>query len=243
MPLESKEAAEYEYEVIREEWEKISPFLAPRNDQVMGKSKSTRTKRKFSLEESEALGAEGPSNSRSKRDKVHSEPLIKPWEMAELAKQPTENMDLKLPSPGTSEEEEKAPVYCGPLQPEKALSLGHRDQKAPSLAQSWTSLEMLKKTLVDIMKLKVKVQEKQTAVLSMKQKSRKSARKEIMVMEKELQELQEQLCTEQEQHQQRVEQLEKMFCGEQEQEVQQELFVLCLYDAKHRSGQPVVYMS
>ncbi|XP_019405182.1 PREDICTED: cap-specific mRNA (nucleoside-2'-O-)-methyltransferase 1 isoform X5 [Crocodylus porosus] len=218
VPLESKEAAEYEYEVIREEWEKISPFLAPRNDQVMGKSKSTRTKRKFSLEESEALGAEGPSNSRSKRDNVHSEPLIKPWEMTELAKQPTENMDLKLPSPGTSEEEEKAPVYCGPLQPEKALSLGHRDQKAPSLAQSWTGLEMLKNTLVDIVKLKVKVQEKQTAVLSMKQKSRKSAWKEIVVVEKELQELQEQLSTEQEQHQQRVEQLEKTFCGEQQEQ-------------------------
>nr|XP_042704419.1 E3 ubiquitin-protein ligase RNF8 isoform X3 [Chrysemys picta bellii] len=218
VPLDNKETAEYEYEVIKEEWEKVSPFLAPRNDQLMGKPKGARTKRKLSLEESEASGAEGPSNSRSKRDRVScdSEPLGRSCGRAELAKQPTENMDVKLPSPGPSVEEDKATVYCNPMNSEKAVSLSHKDQKASSLAQSWTGLEMLRKTLGNIMKLKVKVEEKQTAVLSVK-KSRKSGQKEIRVMEQELRELQDQLCTEQEHQQQRVEQLERTFYEEQQQ--------------------------
>ncbi|CAM5102248.1 unnamed protein product [Eretmochelys imbricata] len=220
VPLDNKETAEYEYEVIKEEWEKVSPFLAPRNDQLMGKPKGARTKRKLSLEESEASGVEGPSNSRSKRDRVSSdsEPLGISWGRAELAKQPTENMDVKLPSPGPSMEEDKATVYCNPMNSEKAISLSHKDQKASSLAQSWTGLEMLRKTLGNIMRLKVKVDEKQTAVLSVK-KSRKSGQKEIRVMEQELQELQDQLCTEQEHQQQRVQQLEKIFYEEQQQQL------------------------
>ncbi|XP_037751451.1 E3 ubiquitin-protein ligase RNF8 isoform X3 [Chelonia mydas] len=220
VPLDNKETAEYEYEVIKEEWEKVSPFLAPRNDQLMGKPKGARTKRKLSLEESEASGVEGPSNSRSKRDRVSSdsEPLGISWGRAELAKQPTENMDVKLPSPGPSMEEDKATVYCNPMIAEKAISLSHKDQKASSLAQSWTGLEMLRKTLGNIMRLKVKVDEKQTAVLSVK-KSRKSGQKEIRVMEQELQELQDQLCTEQEHQQQRVQQLEKIFYEEQQQQL------------------------
>ncbi|KAM9155832.1 E3 ubiquitin-protein ligase RNF8 isoform 2-T2 [Pangshura tecta] len=218
VPLDNKETAEYEYEVIKEEWEKVSPFLAPRNDQLMGKPKGARTKRKLSLEESEASGAEGPSNSRSKRDRVScdSEPLGRSYERAELAKQPTENMDVKLPSPGPSVEEDKATVYCNPMNSEKATSLRHKDQKASSLAQSWTGLEMLRQTLGNIMKLKVKVEEKQTAVLRVK-KSRKSGQKEIKVMEQELRELQDQLCTEQEHQQRRVEQLERTFYEEQQQ--------------------------
>nr|XP_025042133.1 cap-specific mRNA (nucleoside-2'-O-)-methyltransferase 1 isoform X1 [Pelodiscus sinensis] len=218
VPLDNKETAEYEYEVIKEEWEKVCPFLAPRNDQVMGKAKGARTKRKLSLEESEASGAEGPSDSRSKRDRVScdSEPLSKSQERAELAKQQTENMDVKLPSPGPSMEEDDAPMYCIPVNSEKAVSLRHKDQKASSLAQSWTGLEMLRKTLGDIMKLKVKMEEKKTAILSVR-KSRKSGQKEIKVMEQELQELQNQLCTEQEHQQQRVEQLERTFYEEQQQ--------------------------
>uniref|UniRef100_A0A452IW57 Ring finger protein 8 n=1 Tax=Gopherus agassizii TaxID=38772 RepID=A0A452IW57_9SAUR len=218
VPLDNKETAEYEYEVIKEEWEKVSPFLAPRNDQLMGKPKGARTKRKLSLEESEASGAEGPSNSRSKRDRVScdSEPLGRSCGRAELAKQPTENMDVKLPSPGPSVEEDKATVYSNPLNSEKATSLSHKDQKASNLAQSWTGLEMLRQTLGNIMKLKVKVEEKQTAVLRVK-KSRKSGQKELRVMEQELRELQDQLCTEQEHQQQRVEQLERTFYEEQQQ--------------------------
>ncbi|XP_054677753.1 E3 ubiquitin-protein ligase RNF8 isoform X3 [Grus americana] len=215
VPLENKETAEYEYEVIKEEWEKIRPFLAQRND--LGKARSSRTKRKFSLEELETPESEGPSNSRSKRDRVscENEPLGKSWGRAEEARQLTEKMDVKLPSPGPSEED-GGPVRSSSVHSEKALSDPHKDQKVSGLAQSWTGLEMLRKTLVDIMKLKVKVQEKQRAVLNVKQKRRKCAQKEIQAMEQELQELQDQLCMEQEHHQQQVEELERTFSKEQQ---------------------------
>ncbi|NXO51222.1 RNF8 ligase, partial [Aramus guarauna] len=215
VPLENKETAEYEYEVIKEEWEKIRPFLAQRSD--LGKARSSRTKRKFSLEDLETPESEGPSNSRSKRDRVscENEPLGKSWGRTEEAKQLTEKMDVKLPSPGPSEED-SSPVRSSYVRSEKALSVPHNDQKGSGLAQSWTGLEMLRKTLVDIMKLKVKVQEKQRAVLNVKQKRRKCAQKEIQAMEQELRELQDQLCMEQEHHQQQVEELERTFSKEQQ---------------------------
>ncbi|NXW29924.1 RNF8 ligase, partial [Phaetusa simplex] len=215
VPLENKETAEYEYEVIKEEWEKIRPFLARRND--LGKAKSSRTKRKFSLEESETSGSEGPSNSKSKRDRVScgNEPLGESWGRVEEAKHLTGKMDVKLPSPGPSEED-SGPVGHRPVHSEKALSVTHKEPKGSGLAESWTGLEMLRKTLVDIMKLKVKVQEKQTAVLNVKQKRRKCAQKEILAMEQELRELQDQLCMEQEHQQQQVEELERTFSKEQQ---------------------------
>ncbi|NWX14249.1 RNF8 ligase, partial [Aegotheles bennettii] len=212
VPLENRETAEYEYEVIKEEWEKIRPFLAQRCD--LGKVKSSRTKRKFTLEELETSGSEGPSNSRSKRDRVScdNEPLGKSWGGVEEAKQLTEN--INLPPPGPSED--SAPVCSSPVHSEKAVSVPRKDQKGSGLAQSWNGLEMVRKTLVDIMKLKVKVQEKQRAVLNVKQKRRKCAQKEILAMEQELQELQDQLCTEQEHQQQQVEELERTFSIEQQ---------------------------
>ncbi|XP_014806391.1 PREDICTED: E3 ubiquitin-protein ligase RNF8 isoform X2 [Calidris pugnax] len=215
VPLENKETAEYEYEVIKEEWEKIRPFLAQRSD--LGKAKSSRTKRKFSLEESETSGSEGPSNSRSKRDRVScgNETLGESWGKVEEAKQLTGKMHVKLPSPGPSEQG-SGPVHSSPVSSEKAVSVTHKDQKSSGLEESWTGLEMLRKTLVDIMKLKVKVQEKQTAVLNVKQKRRKCAQKEILAMEQELQELQDQLCMEQEHQQQQVEELERTFSKEQQ---------------------------
>ncbi|KFU84718.1 E3 ubiquitin-protein ligase RNF8, partial [Chaetura pelagica] len=154
VPLENREAAEYEYEVIKEEWEKIRPFLAQRSD--LGKARSSRTKRKFNSEELETSGSEGPSDSRSKRDRVSCDnyPLGKSSGRAEEAKQLTENVDIKLPPPGPSEEEVSDPVLNSPVCSEKAVSVVRKDQKGSGLAQSWNGLEMLKKTLADIMKLK-----------------------------------------------------------------------------------------
>ncbi|NWH81999.1 RNF8 ligase, partial [Piaya cayana] len=213
VPLENKEAAEYEYEVIKEEWEKIRPFLAQKNEP--GRAKSPRTKRKFSLEESS--GSEGPSDSRSKRDRVSfdDETLGKSWGRVEKAKHFTEKMDVKLPSPGPSEED-SGPVHSSLVHSKKIVPVPHKNWKDSGVAQSWTGLEMLKKTLADITKLKVKVQEKQTAVLNVKQKRRKCAKKEILAMEQELRELEDQLYTEQEHHQQQVEELERTFSKEQQ---------------------------
>ncbi|KAM9563780.1 E3 ubiquitin-protein ligase RNF8 isoform 3-T3 [Guaruba guarouba] len=215
VPLENKESAEYEYEVIKDEWEKIRPFLAQRNN--LGKAKTSRTKRKFSPEELETSGSEGPSNSRSKRDRVSfdNELLGRSWGRVEEVKQFTEKMDVKLPSPGPSEED-RGPVCSSPVHTEKAVSVLHKDQKGSGLAESWTGLEKLRKTLVDITELKVKVQEKQAAVLNVKQKRRKCAQKDILAMEQELRQLQSQLCMEQEHHQQQVEELKRTFCKEQQ---------------------------
>ncbi|NXU50961.1 RNF8 ligase, partial [Turnix velox] len=215
VPLENKETAEYEYEVIKAEWEKIRPFLAQRSD--LGNANSSRTKRKFGLEESETSASEGPSNSISKRGRVSfgSEPLGELQGRVEEAKQLTGKMGVKLPSPGPSEEY-SGPVPSSPVRSEKAMSVPHKEQKGSGLAQSWTSLEMVRKTLEGIMKLKVKVQEKQRAVLNVKQKRRKCAQKEVVAMERELQELQDQLCMEQEYQQQQVEELERTFSKEQE---------------------------
>ncbi|NWU27988.1 RNF8 ligase, partial [Dyaphorophyia castanea] len=215
VPLENRETAEYEYEVIQDEWEKIRPFLAQRSD--LGKAKSSRTKRKFSLEELETSASEGPSNSRCKRDRMScdNEPLDKSCRQVEEAKRLTEKMDVMLPSPGPSEGH-SGPVRGSPVHSKKAVTVPEKDQKGSSLAESWTGLKMLRKSLVDTMKLKVKVQEKQTAVLNVKQKHRTCDQKEILVMEQELQELQNQLCMEQEHQQQQVEELERTFCKEQQ---------------------------
>nr|XP_060610053.1 E3 ubiquitin-protein ligase RNF8 isoform X2 [Anolis sagrei ordinatus] len=218
VPLKHRETAEYEYTVIREEWKRIHPFLALKSDQLTEKTKDMRAKRKISLEESEASGAEGPSNSRSKRERVsfENDSLRKSEGVrTELAKQPTESIDI-APLPPKPSKKEKKKNHCSPVQSEHDLCVLSKSQKAPRLAQSWSGLEQIMKTLADMTKLKAKMQETQTAVLNVRQKNKKCAPKEIQVLEKELQNLQDQLCTEQEHQQQRVEQLEKTFYEELE---------------------------
>ncbi|KAF7254737.1 E3 ubiquitin-protein ligase RNF8 [Varanus komodoensis] len=218
VPLRHREKAEYEYTVIKEEWKKVIPFLALKNDQLTEKTKDMRAKRKINFEESEASGAEGPSNSRFKRDRASSNnDCLGKCEgvRAELSKQPTENLGIMLLPPKPSKKEKKK-NHCSTTQPEQhGLLLLSKDQKAPNLAQSWNGLEQIMKTLADMTKLKAKMQEKQTAVLNVRQKN-KYAPKEIQLLEQELQDLRDQICTEQEHQQQRVEQLEKTFYEELE---------------------------
>lgn len=218
MPLKHKETAEYEYKLIKEEWKKVSPFLALKNDQLTEQIKDTRTKRKFNMEEMDASGAEGPSNSRSKRDRASSDnDSLGKLEMgrAELCKQPTENMDIVLLSPRPCKKEKKK-NHCSVGQSEQELSLPSKDQQTPKLKQSWNGLAQIMKTLADMTRLKTEMQEKQTAVLIVRQSNNKCAPKEIQILEQELQDLQNQLCTEQEHQKERMEQLEKTFCEELE---------------------------
>ncbi|XP_020855088.1 E3 ubiquitin-protein ligase RNF8 isoform X2 [Phascolarctos cinereus] len=209
VPLENKENAEYEYEVVEEDWEKIHLCLALKNDKTV--VKCWRTKRKCSLEELDSPGADGSSDSRTKVNKVSHdcEQSGKSCGRAKMAKQAPKSVDQKLASPGPSGE--RAAEDDLQTVSEKAAALSCKEQKGPSLSQSQSSLDMLKKTMAKILKLKVKVQEKQVAVLSVKQQSHEGAQKETVKMEEELQELQDQLFTEQVQQQQRVEQLEKNF--------------------------------
>ncbi|XP_007970937.2 E3 ubiquitin-protein ligase RNF8 isoform X2 [Chlorocebus sabaeus] len=216
VPLENKENAEYEYEVTEEDWETIYPCLSPKNDQMIEKNKELRTKRKFSLDQLGSPGAEGPSNLKSKINKVscESSQSVKSQGKGEVASTPSENLDPKLtalePSKNTG-----APIYPGfPIVTEV-----HHEQKASNSSASQRSLQMFKVTMSRILRLKIQMQEKHEAVMNVKRQTQKGNSKKIVRMEQELQDLQSQLCAEQAQQQARVEQLEKTF-QEEEQHLQ-----------------------
>ncbi|XP_032109498.1 E3 ubiquitin-protein ligase RNF8 isoform X2 [Sapajus apella] len=214
VPLENKENAEYEYEVTEEDWATIYPCLSPKNDQMIEKNKGLRTKRKFSLDELEGPGAEGPSNLKSKINKVSYESgqSVKSQGKGEVASIPSENLNPKLaalePNKTTG-----PPIYPG------FPKVTEAQQKASNSSASQSSLQLFKVTMSRILKLKIQMQEKQEAVRNVKKQTQKGNSKKIVKMEQELQDLQSQLCAEQAQQQARVEQLEKTF-QEEEQHLQ-----------------------
>ncbi|XP_063667899.1 E3 ubiquitin-protein ligase RNF8 isoform X10 [Pan troglodytes] len=216
VPLENKENAEYEYEVTEEDWETIYPCLSPKNDQMIEKNKELRTKRKFSLDELAGPGAEGPSNLKSKINKVSCESgqSVKSQGKGEVASTPSDNLDPKLtalePSKTTG-----APIYPG----FPKVTEVHHEQKASNSSASQRSLQMFKVTMSRILRLKIQMQEKHEAVMNVKKQTQKGNSKKVVQMEQELQDLQSQLCAEQAQQQARVEQLEKTF-QEEEQHLQ-----------------------
>ncbi|XP_030051622.1 E3 ubiquitin-protein ligase RNF8 isoform X2 [Microcaecilia unicolor] len=212
VPLEDSEKAEYEYELTLKELEVIKPFLS---EQSSDKAKGPRSKRKFNVEDADASGAEGPSYSKSKVHRLSSDNVQanKPSSRAQLAKQATERMDPKLSSPGPSRERivsESCTQDC------RELVSGSESQVLPGQAQSRSTEELskMRETMLEIKRLNQQVQEKQTAILSIRQQSRK--RSQVTALEQELQKLQEQLRAEQEGQLQRVKQLEKTFHNEEE---------------------------
>ncbi|XP_058410441.1 E3 ubiquitin-protein ligase RNF8 isoform X3 [Diceros bicornis minor] len=215
VPLENKENAEYEYEVTEEDWERMYPCLAPKNGQMIEKNKGLRTKRKFSFDELEGPGAEGPSNLKSKISKVSCEPgqPVKLHEKGEVVSPPSEYLNPKLTSLEPSEKTTGAHVYPGPAE---VVELHRKKQKASNPSASQSSLELFKVTMSRILKLKTQMQEKQVAVMNVKKQTQEGNSKMIVKMEQELQDLQSQLCVEQAQQQARVEQLEKTFQEEQQ---------------------------
>uniref|UniRef100_A0A8C8ZFS0 E3 ubiquitin-protein ligase RNF8 n=1 Tax=Prolemur simus TaxID=1328070 RepID=A0A8C8ZFS0_PROSS len=214
VPLENKGNAEYEYEVTEEDWERIYPCLSPNGDQMMEENKGLRTKRKFSLDELEGSGAEGPSNLKSEISKVSYKPsqLVKSHGRGEVASQPSEYLDPKLTSLETNEKTTESG-------PPEVTELHHKKQKASNSSASQSSLEVFKVTISRMLKLKTQMKEKQVAVLNMKKQTQKENSKKIVQMEQELEDLQSQLCAEQAQQQARVKQLEKTF-QEEEQHLQ-----------------------
>ncbi|XP_059557795.1 E3 ubiquitin-protein ligase RNF8 isoform X2 [Myotis daubentonii] len=215
VPLENKESAEYEYEVTEEDWEKMCPYLAPTNDQILGKNKGLRTKRKCSLDELEGPEAEGPSHLKFKMNKVSSEPgqPLRSRGKGELASGPSEHLEPQLTSLEPSDNVSGAHVLSGPT---KVLALHRHKRKASNQSVSQSRLELFKVTMSRILKLKTQMQEKQVAVLNEKKQTQKGDSKNIVQMEQELQDLQSQLCAEQAQQEARVEQLEKTFEEEQQ---------------------------
>ncbi|XP_036269466.1 E3 ubiquitin-protein ligase RNF8 isoform X3 [Pipistrellus kuhlii] len=214
VPLENKESAEYEYEVTEEDWEKLYPYLAPTNDQILGKNKGLRTKRKCSLDELEGPEAQGPSQLKFKMNKVSCEPgqPLKSHGKGEMASGPSEHLEPQVTSLEPRENTTGDHVLSGPT---KVLVLHPSKQKAPNPSVSQSRLQLFKVTMSRILKLKTQMQEKQIAVLNEK-KTQKGDSKNIVQMEQELQDLQSQLCAEQAQQQARVEQLEKTFEEEQQ---------------------------
>ncbi|XP_060259136.1 E3 ubiquitin-protein ligase RNF8 isoform X4 [Ovis aries] len=215
VPLDNKENAEYEYEVTEEDWERIYPCLFPKSDQMMEKNKGLRTKRKFSLDELEGSGAEGPSNLKSKITKLSCEPgqPVKSHGKGKVASQPSEYLDPKLTSFEQSGKTTGAHVNPGPA---KVIELHHKKKKASNPSASQSNLELFKVTMSRILMLRTQMQEKQVAVLNVKKQTKKGSSKKIVKMEQELQDLQSQLCAEQAQQQARVEQLEKTIQEEQQ---------------------------
>uniref|UniRef100_A0A5F9C7K2 Ring finger protein 8 n=1 Tax=Oryctolagus cuniculus TaxID=9986 RepID=A0A5F9C7K2_RABIT len=218
VPLDNKENAEYEYEVSEEDWEQVVPRLALKCKQMMEKNKSLRTKRKFSLDELEGSGAEGPSNLKSKMNEMSCEPgqPVQSHENGKVASLPSKYLDPKLTSPEAQEKVSGADVYSTPP---KIIAPHHNKQKGSNPSTSQSSLELFKMTMSRILKLKTELQEKQIAVLNVKRQTQKGNSKTIVKMEEELQALQSQLCAEQAQQQARMEELEKTF-QEEEQHLQ-----------------------
>lgn len=214
VPLENKETAEYEYEVIEEDWESLAPCLAPKNEQTMQKHKGLRTKRKFSLDGLECLPAEGPSDLRCPLVKVSSQ-HVEPEKLHGKGGAAGQPLGCLCPTLASLEASERAagPHACSALP--KVLELCPKKQKACSPSASQSSLELFKVTMSRMLKLKTQMQEKQIAVLNVRRQTRKGSSKKIARMEKELRELQSQLYAEQAQQQARVEQLEKTFQEEE----------------------------
>lgn len=214
MPLENKENAEYEYEVIEEDWERLSPCLALKNDQTGGKYKDLRTKRKFNLDGLEHPAAEGPSDLKCKVTAAScdaAEP-VKLLGKGEAASQPLGCLCPKLTCLEASDE--ATGTHACPTLP-KVIERYPKKQKASHPSASQSSLELFKVNMSRILKLKTQMHEKQMAVLSVRRQTRKGSSKKIVRMEKELQDLQSQLYSEQAQQQARVEQLEKTFQEEE----------------------------
>jgi E3 ubiquitin-protein ligase RNF8 len=211
VPLESRETAEYEYEVIEEDWESLAPCLAPKNDQRMEKHKGSRTKRKFSSPGLENLPAEGSSDLRCPLANVASKP-IEPEKLHGKGDASSQSLGCLCPGLTSLKASERAagPHACSALP--KVLELScPKKQKACRPSASQNSLELFKVTMSRMLKLKTQMQEKQIAVLNVKRQTRKGSSKKIVRMEKELRNLQSQLYAEQAQQQARVEQLEKTF--------------------------------
>lgn len=214
VPLDNKGSAEYEYEVIEEDWGTLSPCLAPKNAQTGRKSEDLRTKRKFSLDGLESPAAEGPSPLKCKAPAVSCktvEPVTESGK-GETASQPLGYLCPKLTSLGASDKTTGTHA-CSTLS--KVIELYPKKQKASSPLASQSSLELFKVTMSRILRLKTQMHEKQIAVLNVKRQTRKGSSKKIVRMEQELQDLQSQLYAEQAQQQARVAQLEKTFQEEE----------------------------
>ncbi|XP_043916902.1 E3 ubiquitin-protein ligase RNF8 isoform X2 [Protopterus annectens] len=218
VPLENESSPEYEYRLIREGFETISPCLAKRLDQEVTKQRPMKTKRKINTEDSETSGTECSSGTRklhrSCGSNVEGESLVP---RSVLEKQPTQSVDPVVSTPGTSKVTESTTVLCNSQDFAGSLTQVVGECSINSSVNS-SELARLKENIKGIQRLKTKVQalEHQSAVLQAKPHSESVSQRELKQLEQELQELRKQLLFEQQLQRQTVEKLEKTFHEEEQ---------------------------
>ncbi|OCT79572.1 hypothetical protein XELAEV_18026380mg [Xenopus laevis] len=196
VPPPNMESAEFEYILVREHLDKVSGSLIR---PLPGKTKATRTKRKFPSEDADASGNEGPSN----------------FSIPKFCRVSRDGED-SAKSLRTSHKQPKA----SGVEPELNDSV-ETDTVSPTQQQccrSTLQLSRVRETMEEIRRLNVQIQEKQIEMqekLNHPQESQLGSNS-YLVVQKELQALRNQLSNEQEQHLQSVKELKEIFQEEQQ---------------------------
>lgn len=222
VPLENESNPEYEYRLIREDFEKMSPYLAKRVDQEMTKPRPMKTKRKNNTEDSETSGTECSAARKVYRSCVSYEGGESLVPRSVLEKQPTQTLDPVASTPGTSKVTTPTTVLCDSQDFSGSLTSAVGECSINSSVNS-SELARLKEKIKGIQRLKTKVQalEQQSAVLQARPQTESVSQRELKQLERELQELRQQLCFEQQLQRRTVETLEKTF-HEEEQRLEDE---------------------
>ncbi|XP_053316552.1 E3 ubiquitin-protein ligase RNF8 isoform X2 [Spea bombifrons] len=202
VPLPSNDRAEFVYDLIQECLEQDIPSLSR-----SVKPKVPRTKRKFNSDESEASGAEGPSNfSKAKVHRVGSR----------------DGAPAKCSHKAHRAKHHSVMVDAGALQDQiEPNNSTDGDELPPTQRQCRGTLQLTKvrQTMQEIRRLNVQMQEKQLEMqekLNAPHASKSANPRDVLTVQKELHELQNQLSSEREEHLHRVQELRQIFQEEQE---------------------------
>ncbi|KAG8430551.1 hypothetical protein GDO86_020405 [Hymenochirus boettgeri] len=195
--------AEFEYKLVRENLDHISPFLTK---PLPGRTKTQRTKRKFPSEDADASGNEGPSSFckvKSHRTSKDPDESARSTHSYELCKQPT--MKVELPS-CTAQSELK--------------DSGEGDAVAPNQqpCRSTMQLSKVRHSMEEIRRLNVQMKEKQMEMqekMNAPPESQQMDPSGVLAVQKELHALRSQLSDEREEHLHSIKDLKQIFQEEQ----------------------------
>ncbi|CAH2256282.1 E3 ubiquitin- ligase RNF8 isoform X2 [Pelobates cultripes] len=193
VPLPNTNNVEFEYDVVKESLEETCSDL-----EIPGKSKGPRVKRKFNPEESEDPGTEGSSNPfkvkiyRVSRGVGESE--ISPCKM-DMARQCTVKVE--------------------------AMEQPDIEDLSPTQQQCRSTLQLSKvrQTMEEIRRLNVQMQVKQQEMqekMNAPGHSKRADSKDLLLVQKELHDLQNQLSNERVEHLHRVQELKQIFAEQQQ---------------------------
>ncbi|KAM8947300.1 E3 ubiquitin-protein ligase RNF8 [Pelodytes ibericus] len=205
VPLPNMDKAEFEYEVTKEPLDQTCPQPSRT---YSGKSRSSKTKRKFNSEDSEASGTEGPSHI--SKAKVHR--------VSRDSEEPTKSSSCK--SDLSRQRTVRAETTAPPDQCQVSSSID-TDDLAPTQQQCRGTLQLTKvrQTMTQIRRLNGHMQEKQLEMqekLSAPQQSKSIQSTDVLLVQKELHELQNQLSSERERHLHLVQELKQIYQEKQQ---------------------------